>query len=375
MTAKESKAPSHVNNFDFLRLLFATLVLITHSYFLTGIPEHDPLWQFSHGQLRLSKLGLWGFFVISGYLILKSLLRSSSLKEYYFKRIIRVFPALWVMVGLTMIGAYFFSDKNLGAYLADRSLYLYLLNLVLRLHINIAGVFPANPVPTEINGSIWTVPYEFFFYLLLTPLFFIRYRLAWLRGSMLVAFVGLLVLQLTGHVDYPTRELGLLTEELIFLGLYFVAGGLLALFPSLIRQARLRTWAVWITGLGLLAVLYFGGYEQAQFFLLPVFVIAFGESNYPALSWIRRYGDISYGVYIWGWPVQQALVHLLHPSQPVLALLSIPIAWAIGAVSWHLLEKKVLRLKLALPTPRAEAEAEESAIPQVQIAFSSPRQA
>jgi peptidoglycan/LPS O-acetylase OafA/YrhL len=228
MTAKDSAPQAHVNNFDFLRLLFASLVLITHSYFLTGVPEHDPLWQFSHGQLRLSKLGLWGFFVISGYLILKSLLRSSSLKEYYFKRIIRVFPALWVMVGITMVGAYFFSDKSLGAYFTDRSFYLYLLNLVLRLHININGVFASNPVPTEINGSIWTVPYEFFFYLLLTPLFFIRYRLVWLRTVMLVTFVGLLVLQLTGQVDYPTYELALLSDQLIFLGLYFVAGGLLA---------------------------------------------------------------------------------------------------------------------------------------------------
>jgi peptidoglycan/LPS O-acetylase OafA/YrhL len=104
-----------------------------------------------------------------------------------------------------------------------------------------------------------------------------------------------------------------------------------------------------------------------------VFVIAFGESDYPALSWIRRYGDISYGVYIWGWPVQQALVHLLHPSQTVLAFLSIPLAWIIGAISWHLLEKKVLRLKLALPAQRVEEPVVEQ--PQVQAAFRTAQRA
>lgn len=353
MKTTNAISPDHINNFDFLRLLFATLVLVTHSYVLVGLPEQDTLWHFSHGQLLLSKLGVRGFFVISGFLILKSLMRSRSITEYYFKRIIRVFPALWVMVGITLVGGYFFSNKSVGAYFTDQSVPLYLLNLVLRLHISISGVFPNNPDPHEVNGSLWTVPYEVFFYLLLTPLFFIRHRLNVVRGLVLAGFVGLLVLQYTGHVYYSTYKLSLYTDQLVFLGLYFMAGALLALFPVLFRQAHVRTILVWTTGLGLVAVLYFGGFYQTQFLLVPVFVLAFGISNYPWLSWLHRYGDISYGVYIWGWPVQQALVHLLHPSQPMLALLSIPAVWAFGWASWYLIEKQALRLKLTVAAPAA----------------------
>ncbi|MDF7814854.1 acyltransferase [Hymenobacter sp. YC55] len=353
MKTTDAISPDHINNFDFLRLLFATLVLVTHSYVLAGLPEQDTLWHFSHGQLLLSKLGVRGFFVISGFLILKSLMRSRSITEYCFKRIIRVFPALWIMVGITLVGGYFFSSKSVGAYFTDHSVPLYLLNLVLRLHISINGVFPNNPDPYEVNGSLWTVPYEVFFYLLLTPLFFIRHRLYVVRGLVLAGFMGLLVLHYTGQVFYSTYKLSLYSDQLIFLGLHFMAGALLALFPAVLRQARVRTILVWTTGLGLVAVLYFGGFYQTQFLLVPVFVLALGTSSYPWLNWLHRYGDISYGVYIWGWPVQQALVHGLHPSQPVLALLSIPTVWALGWASWHLVEKQALRLKLDIVAPAA----------------------
>lgn len=346
MLAKDAPAPSHRNNFDFLRLVFATFVVTGHSYFLSGLPEHDTLWQFSHGQEKFSKFGLWGFFSISGYLIVNSLLRSASLPEYYFKRMIRVFPALWVMIGLTLLGGYFFYDHHPEAYFTNHSGHLYLLNLVLRLHTSVTGLFSANPVPNEMNGSLWTVPYEVFFYLLVTPLFFIRHQLAWLRGVLVATFAGLLALQFTGQVYFPTFELGLLGDQIIFLGLFFTAGAVLAVFPAWFRTARGRTITVAVTGGLLVATLSVGGYTATRFLLVPLFVVALGESNYPVLSWIRRYGDISYSVYIWGWPLQQALVHVLHPAQPLLSWLSVLSAWGVGAASWHLIEKQALHLKL-----------------------------
>lgn len=370
MLATASPPSAHVNNFDFLRLLFATFVITGHSYYLAGQPEQDTLWLFSHGQEKFSKFGLWGFFAISGYLIVKSLLRSPSLPEYYFKRLIRVFPGLWVMVGLTVLGGYWFFDTRLGSYWQNQQVHLYGLNLVLRLHTSIPGVFAHNPVPGVINGSLWTVPYEVFFYLLLTPLFFLRHRLVWLRAVVLATFSVLLVLQLTGRVYFPTYSLGLIADQLIFLGIFFMAGAVLALFPAWIRQAQWRARLVVVTGLLLLGVLYGGGYTYARFVLIPLFVIALGESNYPVLSWIRRYGDISYGVYIWGWPVQQVLVQVLHPSQPLLALLSVLLAWAVGALSWHLIEKPALQLKwrqvVASTTP-AEGVERTRAIPSSSI--------
>ena len=74
------------NNFDFLRLLFATFVIITHSYPLTGAPEIDWLNQLTEKQLTFSYIGVRGFFIISGYLIFESLIRSETLASYAKKR-------------------------------------------------------------------------------------------------------------------------------------------------------------------------------------------------------------------------------------------------------------------------------------------------
>ena len=346
-------AQGHINNFDFLRLLFATLVLYSHSYALTGLPVQDVLWHFAHGQVEFSLFAVRGFFAISGYLILKSLLWSASLREYGFKRIIRLFPALWLVIGVTLIGAYFLSGMPLRSYLTNHSVHLYFLNLVLRLHTGIDGVFEHNPFPVHINGSLWTVPYEMLWYILLTPLFFIRRHLTLLRVTLLLAFGGLVFLRQTGLSQFTIHDAGFSPEQAIFLGTFFVGGALLSLFPLLFRSSRIRTGLVAGSGLALVGVFYWGGFDVAQLFLVPVFVIAFGTSNYPSLSWIRNYGDISYGVYIWGFPIQQTLAHFLHPTQPVMAVLSISIAWALGFASWHLLEKRALLLKLKSPVAQS----------------------
>jgi peptidoglycan/LPS O-acetylase OafA/YrhL len=346
---QKSATKPYTNNFDFLRLLFSTFVLVTHSYALTGLPEHDYLWHFSHGQIHFARFGVIAFFAISGYLILLSLLRSRSLWDYYFKRIIRVFPALWVVTGLTLLIAYFISGKTVSAYLADSSVHRYLFNLILRIQYSIDGVFEHNPFPSAINGSLWTVPYEFFYYLALTPLFFLRNRKKALRIGLITAFAALLALEYTGHTHFLTYRLNLESEKLIVFGLCFSGGAILALFPEWMLNPQRRKVLVVASGLGIAATMLLGGFEPLKYFLVPVFVIALGNSSYPLFTWVRRYGDISYGIYILGFPLQQFLWYFLQPSQPVMLLLSIPITWVLGYASWHLIEKQALRLKLNLP--------------------------
>lgn len=91
------------NNFDFLRLIFASFVIITHSYPLSGVKECDWLCQLSNGQISFSYIGLKGFFVISGYLIFQSLQRSDNIIDYFWKRVLRLFPALFIVLLLTII--------------------------------------------------------------------------------------------------------------------------------------------------------------------------------------------------------------------------------------------------------------------------------
>lgn len=74
---------SRANNFDFLRLLFASAVVITHSYPLSGMLESDILSRMTSGQISFAYLGVKGFFIISGFLIFKSLLRCDNLLDFY----------------------------------------------------------------------------------------------------------------------------------------------------------------------------------------------------------------------------------------------------------------------------------------------------
>ncbi|MBC6989911.1 acyltransferase family protein [Hymenobacter sp. BT491] len=182
--------PSHRNNFDFLRLLFATFVLITHSYPLTGVTEADILAQVSHGQTSLSYIGVRGFLLISGFLITKSLLASKSLKDYLFKRAVRVFPAMWLTLALTVLLAFFVSGKSIGPYLIHYSSRDYLIfNAVFKVQYFIDGVFMHNPFPRYVNGSLWTIQYEVFFYIVLGACYFLRKH----RTAMLVVLTTFFV--------------------------------------------------------------------------------------------------------------------------------------------------------------------------------------
>ena len=155
----------HKNNFDIFRLVFATLVLITHSYSLTGLPEHDFLYNMTSGQISCSSLGVKGFFIISGYLIFQSVLLSKNWVDYIIKRILRIYPAYIAVLIFAIILGFFISDLSANQYFSDLAMFL-------PLHYQIDHVFSTNVYKDAINGSIWTIPYEFLFYLILSFAFY-----------------------------------------------------------------------------------------------------------------------------------------------------------------------------------------------------------
>ena len=341
---------SHINNFDFLRLFFALSVLVTHSYLLSGNKEEDLLFQLSHGQTLLSYTGVHGFLIISGFLIAKSLLRSQSLLDYYYKRALRVFPGLWVMLGITIVVCFFLSDKSLYGYLTHYSTRDYgFYNALLQTKYDIDGVFSTNPYPNAVNGSLWTIPYEFFFYIVLSGCFFIRTHTRLLRWVFSGLFIGLVGLFLAAAPALQTFQLPywpLQGAQLAELGAFFISGAIWAVLP--LPTVRVRRLLAMVAASAWVASLCFGGYSYVQFLALPVLVISFGTLSTPLLSWARTYGDFSYGIYLWGFFVQQTLMALFHFTLLELMVASIVITYGCGALSWHLVEKQALRLKLRL---------------------------
>lgn len=348
-TVVEPNQPlSHANNLDFLRLYFAISVLITHSYPLSGRPEYDILQQFSRGQASLSHTGVQGFLIISGYLIAKSLMRSTGFFDYYFKRVLRVFPGLLAVVGATVIICFFFSGKSAAAYFAHYSVRDYVVfNMLLKTQLYLDGVFTKNPYPNNVNGSLWTIPYEFFFYVVLSLCFFIRTKVKLLRWLFAGAYLAVISVYLQATPAAQAYELPfwhLHGQDMLELGGFFLSGTIWAVvpMPSIGTRQKLAGAAALLV----LAGLYVGGYVYLQFLALPVLVIAFGTLNTPLISWARKYGDFSYGIYLWGFLVQQTLEHLFHFDFLALLLTSVPLTYLCGVLSWHLIEKRALKYKM-----------------------------
>lgn len=338
------------NNFDFLRLLFALFVIISHSYPLSGVPEIDWLAQLTNKQISFSSIGVKGFFVISGFLIFQSLLRSKNIFDYFWKRFLRLFPGLFVVLTLTVILAQFVYNNNAVSYWANKDVWKYVpYNISLfKLRYTIAGVFDNVPVKA-INGSLWTIAYEFSCYVGLGALFFIRNKHTLVKTILLTCFIFLL----TCDIFFPDQLSGWLhfydldSKYIFLVCIYFVAGSVLAAFKVFDTMSKSALQKVFWVALSLIVIsLSIGVFKYFAFIFLPVLIISFGTSSSKYINQLSdKIGDLSYGVYIYAYPVQQTLVYFFKPNYLQLMFMTIPIVLILAFLSWHLVEKKFLKLK------------------------------
>ncbi len=346
------------NNLDFLRLIFASFVIVTHSYSITGIQECDWLCQVSKNQLGLSWLGVKGFFIISGFLIFQSLTRSKNLEDYYWKRGLRLFPALLVVLLATVVLASFVYENEATPYLFNSSVWSYVpKNLTLyNLQYGIEGVFENNPLNSAINGSLWTISYEFTMYMLLSLLFLIKKRERVIKILLTLSVAILILVNLINTVFYVdafnfiTRGVPILNGALLLdLGTYFIAGSFLAAF-KFDKHKHVNT-IVYASLLILLISIPLNFFSLVKYITLPALIIGFGLKSTPFINNIgNRLGDLSYGIYIYGFPVQQALVYFFELDYLQLMFLSLPISFFLAYLSWHLVEVKALRFKNLPPS-------------------------
>lgn len=338
------------NNFDFLRLIFASFVIITHSYPLSGVKECDWLCQLSNGQISFSYIGLKGFFVISGYLIFQSLQRSDNIIDYFWKRVLRLFPALFIVLLLTIIltpfvyegDVPFFYNKSLITYLPN-NLSLY------RIQYVIDGVFENNPYKSAINGSLWTIPYEFTMYVLLSFLIIFRKKKVVMQAILLISFLFLLI----GNIFYfeKLKKYGFILsgEHLLDLGVFFVAGSLLAVVN--IEKINRKKEIIILFFTLLISSIYFDFYNYSKYITLPILFILIGLNPTPYIHSIgNKFGDLSYGIYIYGFPVQQTLMYYFKLNYLELMIFSLIISYIFAYFSWHCIEKNALKLKKLRPT-------------------------
>lgn len=340
-----ASASLHVreNNFDFLRFAAALLVLFSHCYPLTGRTGEEPFARFT-GYATGGELAVAIFFVMSGYLIASSYQNSDSLIAYTAKRAARILPALQAVVLLTvfLLGPVF-TTLAPAEYFSAAGTWAYLLNAAFINRFTLPGVFADLPYRDAVNGSLWTLPFEVLMYIGIV-------LIGWMHGFNR-RFIGLVVLSLAALFFLLPTLLGekftasIRLQELYVLaklGTFFFSGTLIFL---------LRQQVPWRADLAIvlaIAVCTSAGTDwgiYVIFIALPYLVLYVAQMNLGPLSGFGKYGDFSYGLYIFAFPVQQIVISL---SPPGVSIGTVFVASTIptllcAILSWHLVESPVLR--------------------------------
>jgi peptidoglycan/LPS O-acetylase OafA/YrhL len=324
------------NSLDLLRLLAASLVILGHSYAIVGSGV-DPMAAWN-GVTFSGGFALYIFFFLSGLLVTYSFLNRPDPGHWFASRVLRIVPGLCVCLLLTtfVLGS-LSSTLPLKRYLTDRETWDYFLGNVLfmRTRYFLPGVF-TNHVDKAVNGPLWSL--------------YLEVRLYLFAGILLWAFRGRRREWLTFAL-LGLAAVGLTAPKWIFVfgengnhaicSALFLMGALCALWSD-----RVVISGVWLAVL-FLAVNHYvrtPAFTPLFFFFSCGFVLCFGYSRW--LSRIRLPGDYSYGMYIYGWPVQQFVAdrfpHLSPLQNTGAALVGTA---AVAAMSWHLVEKRSLAQK------------------------------
>lgn len=365
MSSADQSAARPENNFDGLRLVGAFMVLVGHGFVLTGHPRMVP----QVLGIPVHTFGVYVFFSISGYLIAASWMRTRSLWTYWTARVLRIFPALLAIVTLTVfVLGPLVTTLSMDAYVHHRMTWAYFDNARLLTRWGLPGVFPGNVYPNAINGSIWTLPVEFACYLAIPIVFALRSR---------VVAVLVLTAAVAGSVWltlYPPSSLlvwyGTSLRTAVPFWATFAVG-------SLIFLAR-QTWPGFlradVAGLVLICMLLIslraGHPETFAWIALPYAVLTMGLASTPYVRRAARFGDLSYGVYLWAYPIQQLVVWKFGVLPVALNLVLVAVLTLIAAyASWHLVERHALSLAKVLGRRGGRAAAPRRA----QVATSTSR--
>lgn len=322
------------NNFDLIRLLAALVVLVSHSIPLSyGTDAREAVWRLSGHQATAGRIAVAAFFVISGYLITQSYRTTDSPARFLRARALRLLPGLAAMlVVLATVAGPLLSTLPAAAYFAAPAVPRFVaVNLSLGgFAPGLPGVFAANPFAGVVNGSIWTLRYEAECYGLVLLL-----GMARLLNRRVV--VGLFAASLLAsalwwggvRVEFAT---------------YFLGGATVQLW-----RPPLRRWAAWLCGGVMAASLATGGLRLACASAGAYLVIYLAVAARPVRVWMPWAGrsDLSYGVYLWAFPVQQAATLALGDAASWWAnvLVSLPVVLGLAALSWHLVEAPALGFK------------------------------
>lgn len=321
----------HANNFDCLRFAAALVIIVSHAYALqvgyAAMPAYAPM-------VLVGQVALASLFVISGYFIPRSWMAQPDMKRYFWKRSLRVFPAL--------IPALIFTYLIVGPVATTLPLADYFMTLFSPFALVSIGtlwdgsalsLFQSNPV-TFVNASLWTIPVEFSMYILVALLGVVG--LLRRKDVLLTLIAADFALWMAVYGDPGLAK--------VRFTLYFLIGAYLAVHHP---DHRYNPATAAILAVALVAASPTPYVLFLALVAVPYIVLTVAHLEVPVLNRFGNRGDFSYGVYIYAYPIQQMIVLYLGTSMPLwlFSALSILLTFPLAYASWHLVEKKALALK------------------------------
>lgn len=325
------------NRLDFVRLVAAYLVLFSHSFPLFGL-TWEPLGFTGAGSF--GELAVLMFFVISGFLITASYQKSPNLRSFITNRLLRLVPGLIFVVLLTIfVLGPIVTTLPLDVYFARVSTRMYLWNILIYPQVGgLPGVFENLPHPGAINGALWTLRIEFTMYLVIPILAWLRLlepkRIWWV-----VVFFWIMFVHYLGKKN-PPIYFYMESVPLFKFGFIYMVGSALYVCRNLIPfrfEYALLSAILFVgclyTPFAMYGMLLFLAYPLLYFGLLPKFRV--------------RIPDISYGVYIFAFPLQQTYMHYIGHAKSLawFPVTVAPFVTICALISWYLVEKPALGLK------------------------------
>ena len=322
----------NINNFDFLRVVFAFTVAFAHLIELSDLEILKPFKLFFNTRLAID-----GFFIVSGFLIAKSYENSTTIKDYIIRRAKRIIPAYAVVILISALFLSAISTYSLSEYFSNIQFWKYLTaNLSFQNYLEpcLPGVFETNKF-CAVNGALWTIKLEEAFYLLV-PVFY------WLVRVKKFNFYALIIIVYLLSVTYYTYFLSIdnyrIAKQL---------PGALAFFGTGIvfykNFSLLQKWKDYII-IPCLIIFFLEHYILKTQLLKPVafgFMVFYVAYSFRFLNNFGKYGDFTYGIYIYHFPLIQLFVYLglFNKYPPILiCMLFLMLTLLLAILSWYLIE-------------------------------------
>ncbi|CAN7290806.1 acyltransferase family protein [Rhizobium sp. LjRoot254] len=329
-----------------MRVLAATTVIFSHSYLIAdGNEKAEPFVRLLGETNILGIYGVFVFFFISGFLVTRSAASGSSVVSFAVKRVLRIYPALIVccLLSAGILGS-IFTSLNFSDYWSSLLPFRYTAKTVILpfsgWQVPTVSFPPFGPhtLNEGMNGSLWTISQELYAYLIVAILLLLR----WLNFRIIAGIAA--ILALVGVVTHFTgsANLPLQIAEFVIVVPYFFAGSVV----YFIRERWGLSGRLAIAICALILISGFAGYFMLGFLFAAYPVLWFATTDKIQLPALEKFGDISYGLYLYGWPLLQATRAIFgnHSTPLLLFLVAWPTTAVLGYLSWHLLEKRALAL-------------------------------